>query len=131
MVMGPDADRLLQTITVVFGVEGGAHFLDLNIGIMLSGPASAIVDSLGDLPHRNVDCNTEIARNEKVDNKVDLPNSSNSCSEIEYASVEALDNYVEEILNYDKCIDVQTESCLLYTSPSPRDKRQSRMPSSA
>ena len=25
----------------------------------------------------------------------------------------------------------QTYSCLLYTSPSPRDKRQSRMPSSA
>ena len=24
-----------------------------------------------------------------------------------------------------------TNSCLLYTSPSPRDKRQSRMPSSA
>ena len=29
----------------------------------------------------------------------------------------------------DKCTDVN--SCLLYTSPSPRDKRQSRMPSSA
>ena len=26
---------------------------------------------------------------------------------------------------------VQDNSCLLYTSPSPRDKRQSRMPSSA
>ena len=26
---------------------------------------------------------------------------------------------------------VPSESCLLYTSPSPRDKRQSRMPSSA
>ena len=26
---------------------------------------------------------------------------------------------------------VETVSCLLYTSPSPRDKRQSRMPSSA
>ena len=26
---------------------------------------------------------------------------------------------------------VNGESCLLYTSPSPRDKRQSRMPSSA
>ena len=26
---------------------------------------------------------------------------------------------------------IQSESCLLYTSPSPRDKRQSRMPSSA
>ena len=25
----------------------------------------------------------------------------------------------------------QDENCLLYTSPSPRDKRQSRMPSSA
>ena len=25
----------------------------------------------------------------------------------------------------------QFEACLLYTSPSPRDKRQSRMPSSA
>ena len=25
----------------------------------------------------------------------------------------------------------QCEACLLYTSPSPRDKRQSRMPSSA
>ena len=25
----------------------------------------------------------------------------------------------------------QSKSCLLYTSPSPRDKRQSRMPSSA
>ena len=27
--------------------------------------------------------------------------------------------------------DVQRRACLLYTSPSPRDKRQSRMPSSA
>ena len=28
-------------------------------------------------------------------------------------------------------IDVNFNDCLLYTSPSPRDKRQSRMPSSA
>ena len=27
--------------------------------------------------------------------------------------------------------DTENKSCLLYTSPSPRDKRQSRMPSSA
>ena len=27
--------------------------------------------------------------------------------------------------------DDESETCLLYTSPSPRDKRQSRMPSSA
>ena len=29
------------------------------------------------------------------------------------------------------CDNGSTDSCLLYTSPSPRDKRQSRMPSSA
>ena len=28
-------------------------------------------------------------------------------------------------------LDALADSCLLYTSPSPRDKRQSRMPSSA
>ena len=27
--------------------------------------------------------------------------------------------------------NVNADTCLLYTSPSPRDKRQSRMPSSA
>ena len=27
--------------------------------------------------------------------------------------------------------DYEVKACLLYTSPSPRDKRQSRMPSSA
>ena len=27
--------------------------------------------------------------------------------------------------------DVQNEGCLLYTSPSPRDRQKSRMPSSA
>ena len=30
-----------------------------------------------------------------------------------------------------KFIEVKSGNCLLYTSPSPRDKRQSRMPSSA
>ena len=36
--------------------------------------------------------------------------------------------------NFQDAIDIMTQyhhSCLLYTSPSPRDKRQSRMPSSA
>ena len=31
----------------------------------------------------------------------------------------------------DSTISGLSQSCLLYTSPSPRDKRQSRMPSSA
>ena len=37
-----------------------------------------------------------------------------------------LDKVSNDILNSDQSI-----ACLLYTSPSPRDKRQSRMPSSA
>ena len=31
----------------------------------------------------------------------------------------------------DFVLDIEKYPCLLYTSPSPRDKRQSRMPSSA
>ena len=37
------------------------------------------------------------------------------------------DDIIAKMLN----IYEDYESCLLYTSPSPRDKRQSRMPSSA
>ena len=40
------------------------------------------------------------------------------------AKVEAIEADIEKI-------DRSLEVCLLYTSPSPRDKRQSRMPSSA
>ena len=36
-----------------------------------------------------------------------------------------------KIIQIAKKLDMSIYSCLLYTSPSPRDKRQSRMPSSA
>ena len=38
---------------------------------------------------------------------------------------------VEKLKNEDSPLQRIVNSCLLYTSPSPRDKRQSRMPSSA
>ena len=38
---------------------------------------------------------------------------------------------VDFIKNDEACEFRQITDCLLYTSPSPRDKRQSRMPSSA
>ena len=38
---------------------------------------------------------------------------------------------IKAIKTEKKCIKKLIKDCLLYTSPSPRDKRQSRMPSSA
>ena len=48
----------------------------------------------------------------------------------EYESSQRLLNETVEINELEKNSD-KSISCLLYTSPSPRDKRQSRMPSSA
>ena len=36
-----------------------------------------------------------------------------------------------EVVSFHSTREEAREACLLYTSPSPRDKRQSRMPSSA
>ena len=48
------------------------------------------------------------------------------------AFVEAWGNYIPEIYGAARAfIVMQTKDCLLYTSPSPRDQRGSRMPSSA
>ena len=49
------------------------------------------------------------------------------------AVIQALvDNKVEVIFGYPGgAVLPLYDACLLYTSPSPRDKRQSRMPSSA
>ena len=38
---------------------------------------------------------------------------------------------LKEVWGYEPDDDIETISCLLYTSPSPRDQRGSRMPSSA
>ena len=47
------------------------------------------------------------------------------------ASVAGAINVLLTIPIWTVCVRMQAERCLLYTSPSPRDKRQSRMPSSA
>ena len=49
-----------------------------------------------------------------------------------YATLGAVDRLdFRNIEFYPGFYDTLSYSCLLYTSPSPRDKRQSRMPSSA
>ena len=50
--------------------------------------------------------------------------------------IDSLDNKILSLLNDRAELAIQAgqakeDTCLLYTSPSPRDKRQSRMPSSA
>ena len=43
-----------------------------------------------------------------------------------------LNDHTERLFSSAQAVDLEIPySCLLYTSPSPRDKRQSRMPSSA
>ena len=49
--------------------------------------------------------------------------------DVDYVPEELLDIYNRTSGEFEFLTDVKT--CLLYTSPSPRDKRQSRMPSSA
>ena len=41
------------------------------------------------------------------------------------------DDGLDELVFYDITASSEERDCLLYTSPSPRDKRQYRMPSSA
>ena len=43
----------------------------------------------------------------------------------------SIEEPLEMVVRYKKDNEWVDNSCLLYTSPSPRDKRQSRMPSSA
>ena len=49
-----------------------------------------------------------------------------------YAEFDKIKNYLSHtVYDLDNLEYMENISCLLYTSPSPRDKRQSRMPSSA
>ena len=53
-------------------------------------------------------------------------------NEVDTDNVEPLRHINRDIINRLREDQIDGElSCLLYTSPSPRDKRQSRMPSSA
>ena len=74
---------------------------------------------------------------------LDTPEISNPKCEKEYLLAIEAREYINQLISEGKKIEFETEYnrdffgrilsyiCLLYTSPSPRDKRQSRMPSSA
>ena len=50
---------------------------------------------------------------------------------VDFDDLDALENAIDENTRAIFCEAIANPGCLLYTSPSPRDKRQSRMPSSA
>ena len=55
-----------------------------------------------------------------------------SIAEPDAALKAAMDYYAHQLSGLPQTQELlDTKDCLLYTSPSPRDKRQSRMPSSA
>ena len=65
---------------------------------------------------------------------VAVPRMGNIISQSAEAAEEAILAQLEsaaEIYALDQVLISGSKTCLLYTSPSPRDKRQSRMPSSA
>ena len=48
-----------------------------------------------------------------------------------YSNVGESIDMVDNKINFSECDNNLDENCLLYTSPSPRDEKVSRMPSSA
>ena len=96
------------------------------MGIMIDKDSLLKDKTLGESTYLNPDTNytpVAIVRDieDEIHNETIIPRSHNILKEGDtaYFIAESKDG-VEKVL-----------SCLLYTSPSPRDKRQSRMPSSA
>ena len=58
-------------------------------------------------------------------------NESKNCKAIILPGVGAFDPAMINLINMNLKNDLQNWICLLYTSPSPRDVEESRMPSSA
>ena len=64
-----------------------------------------------------------------VYNDIHMGNCAEICARDRGYSIIDQNDFAKE--SYQRAINAQEIGCLLYTSPSPRDKRQSRMPSSA
>ena len=76
--------------------------------------------------HENPLTITEVSRTEFEESKMEVANDINVLVYPSDMMVELIDNKKIDPLESDFY-----DSCLLYTSPSPRDQRGSRMPSSA
>ena len=81
--------------------------------------------------HNLKNVNVKIPR-EKITIITGLSGSGKSSLAFDTIYAEGQRRYVESLSAYARqFLEMMQKPCLLYTSPSPRDKRQSRMPSSA
>ena len=113
-ILGPLQD-ILGAIAVPLNIIGGAinYVLEL-LGISCSGPDTTCSK------WKKV-CTT----GEKKEDEDDKDFLDDLLSDIDNLFGDTPADYTQYVC------DEAYEGCLLYTSPSPRDKRQSRMPSSA
>ena len=85
---------------------------------------------------------TKSAKARGSDLRTHFKNMRETAMAIKKMELQEAKKYLEEVIAMRRCIvfrrycggvgrTAQAKNCLLYTSPSPRDKRQSRMPSSA
>ena len=97
----------------------------------------AMRDSYSDDPKKKnlqIEARQHIETQKKIDAGVlfhENPASEELLTGIHYEFCNGLPKELLQLTNPDTGKTLKVVPCLLYTSPSPRDKRQSRMPSSA
>ena len=123
-----DADTLRKALT---GADAVLHYAGVNRG------EEAVVEAANPAIARRL---IETLKEVKVDPHVIYANSIHASRDIPYGRSKRIageiiqagvSRYTNIILPHIFGEGAKPYYCLLYTSPSPRDKRQSRMPSSA
>ena len=116
----PDPADKEQARTSIFNVTGGAYIWQFTIkdgDITTKSPLYDANAGVGKVYYRKGD-NTNLAIPEYSHHKITV---------FQYAEKNELDLYYTKVAK----AFAQYQPCLLYTSPSPRDRQKSRMPSSA
>ena len=107
----------------------------IDVPLFRAGQYLIEVGSFGEEPLQSYELNVQLTREISTGERVQgrLKQGESDVYSLTLFDHEALDRVIE-LIHRSETIDLNVDVinvCLLYTSPSPRDKRQSRMPSSA
>ena len=129
---------LLSTLGIFYSTFNTSYKKPINLGMDFVGGNELRIERVCEEECSNLSPDSvlenlrETSKNKKVFNNVKLQfqNDSKLISiRTPYLSIEESNNLIS---NLDNIVGpLNYESCLLYTSPSPRDRVRSRMPSSA